>query len=141
MKNQIMKSFTYASLLVAVVALSGNVYAQKKNETSAAVERNKVMNALAMENMIEAKKALLSAKEFIDLAAANDETKNSQKTLWLKGEIYSLMGALGMQGPDLELLTALGENGMDEAIAALKQGFPLDKKYKEDIITTVDRNR
>lgn len=136
-----MKSFTYASLILAVVALSGNVYAQKKNETSAAVERNKVMSALAMENMIEAKKALLSAKEFIDLAAADPETMNSQKTLWLKGEIYSMMGALGMQGPDLELLTALGENGMDEAIAALKKGYPLDKKYAEDIITTVDRNR
>lgn len=136
-----MKITTFWSLLLATLAVSTPALAQKKNETSAALERNKAYSALAMQNLDDAKTALKTAKEFIDLAAVHEETKNSEKTLWLKGDIYSMIASVGMQAQDMAFVSLIGEDGMDQAIAALKQGYSVAKKNKEDIIETVDRNR
>lgn len=128
-------------LALGVVTISTVTFAQKKNETSAAVERGKALTSQAKQDMETAKKQLLSAKQFIDLAATHEDTKNNQKTLWLKGDIYSgLLGLAQMTG-DLSLVEEIGEEGMNDAIASLKKGYGLGKKYKGDIVETVDRNR
>lgn len=128
-------------LALGIATISTVTFAQKKNETSAAVERGKALTSQAKQDMEAAKKQLLSAKQFIDLAAAHEDTKNNQKTLWLKGDIYSgLLGLAQMTG-DLSLVEEIGEEGMNDAIASLKKGYGLGKKYKSDIVETVDRNR
>ena len=86
MKKQIFKS----TVLGSVILISTQIVAQKKNETSAAVAyKNTYSLAMGKNNIEGAKKALLDAKTYVDLAAENSETQNSPKTLWLKGEIYS----------------------------------------------------
>jgi tetratricopeptide (TPR) repeat protein len=129
------------SLAVGVIAISTSAFGQKKNETTASMERNAAVSAMQSKNTEGAKSKLLSAKKYIDLAAAHEDTKNNQKTLWLKGEIYSFILSLGMQTMDKELIEAIGEKGMDDAIASLKRAYPMGKKYKEDVVSTVDRNR
>lgn len=135
-------SLTKLSLAVGVIALSTTTaFGQKKNETTASMERNAAVSAMQSQNMETAKSKLLSAKEYIDKAAAHEDTRNNQKTLWLKGEIYSSIVSLGMQTQDMELVMAVGENGMQEALDALKKAYPMGKKYKDDVVATVDRNR
>lgn len=123
------------------MGLASLSFGQKSIETSAAVERNGAQKLMMMGKMDDAKAKFLSAKEFIDKAAAHEDTKNNQKTLWLKGDIYTTLIGLALQTGDTNLIKSLGDNVMDDAIAALKQGYPLGKKYKSDILETVDRNR
>ncbi len=129
------------SLAVGVIAISTTAFGQKKIETTASMERNAAVSAMQSKDMESAKNKLLSAKEYIDKAAAHEDTKNNQKTLWLKGEIYSSILSLGMTTMDMELINVLGEDGMDDAIASLKRAYPMGKKYKDDVVATVDRNR
>jgi tetratricopeptide (TPR) repeat protein len=128
-------------LAVGVIAITSTAFGQKKNETSAAMERNAAVTALNKKDTESAKSKLLSAKKYVDLAASHEDTKNNQKTLWLKGEIYSSIISLGMQSKDMELVSAIGETGMGEAITSLKRAYPMGKKYKDDVVSTVDRNR
>ena len=113
-------------LAVVIFVTSTSAFSQKKNETSAAVENQRAGGAMAQGDIEGAKKALLSAKEFIDLAEVHVDTKERQKSLWLVGEIYSNLVVLGETTKDEELLKSLGgsTNAMAHAIAALKKGFP-----------------
>lgn len=129
------------SLVVGVIAISATAFGQKKNETTASMERNAAVTAMQKQDMESAKNKLLSAKEYIDKAAAHEDTKNNQKTLWLKGEIYSSLVSLGMKTQDMELVKAVGENGMEDAIASLKKAYPMGKKYKDEVVATVNTNR
>lgn len=129
------------SLAVGIFAISTTAFGQKKNETTASMERNSAVSAIQTMDMEAAKKRLLSAKKYIDLAAAHEDTKNNQKTLWLKGEIYSSILSLGMQTMDAELIESIGDEGMDEALASLRRAYPMGKKFKDEVIGTVDRNR
>jgi Tfp pilus assembly protein PilF len=132
------KSLRNIGLSLGVIAFTTVSFAQKKNETSAAVEyKNKYMTAMATGDMEAAKKSLISAKEFIDLAAAHVDTKDSQKTNWLKGEIYSSFLTLGMQSQDTNFMKLAGEDAIDQSIAAFKHGYGLGKKMKSDIETSV----
>ena len=125
-------------LSLGVIALTSVSFAQKKNETSAAVEyKNKYMTAMAKGDMENAKKALISAKDFIDLAAVHVDTKDSQKTNWLKGEIYASFLTLGMQSQDTNFMKMAGEDAMDQSIAAFKHGYGLGKKMQADYQTSV----
>ena len=84
------KTLKIISLLILTFYVASFSFAQKKNETSAAVEfKNKYLSSLRKGDIETAKKALISAKDFIDLAANHADTKDSQKTNWLKGEIYA----------------------------------------------------
>lgn len=129
------------SLIIGAMGLATLSFGQKSIETSAAVERNKANGLMMRGNIAEAKKAFVSAKEFIDKAAAHEDTKNRQKTLWLKGDIYTTLFGLALQTGDTTLVKSLGEDVMDEAIDALKKGYPLGKKHQSDITETVDKNR
>lgn len=128
-------------LAVGVIAISTSAFGQKNKETTASMERTAAVNLMQAQDFESAKSKLLSAKEYIDMAAVHEDTKNNQKTLWLKGDIYSRILSLGMQTQDMELINAVGENGMDEAIAALTKAYPMGKKFKEDIEVTVNFNR
>lgn len=128
-------------LAVGIVAISTTAFGQKRTETDASMERTAGVNAMAKGDMETAKRKLLSAKGYIDKAAVHEDTKNNQKTLWLKGDIYSNIMALGMQSQDMELIQSLGEDGMADAVASLKRAYPMGKKYKDEIIGTVDQNR
>lgn len=130
MKNSIKKS----TLIVGTFVLATVSIAQKKNETSAAVEfKNKYQMSLATGDTEAAKKSLISAKEFIDLAAEHPDTKESPKTLWLKGEIYSNFMILGMQTMDTAFVKLGGEDALDVSIAAFKKGYTISDKFDSEI--------
>lgn len=130
MKNKVAKT----SLIAGALIISASTFAQKKNETSAAVEfKNKYQMSMATGDVEGAKKALIAAKEFIDLAAEHVETKESPKTLYYKGEIYANFLMLGMQTMDTTFMKLGGEDALDVAIAAYKKGFDVSDKFDGDI--------
>ncbi len=140
MKNKLIKiSFFAGSIL-----LTFNSFSQKMNETSAALEYNKYADILARmmmtgENNMEAgKKALVKAKEYIDLAAAHPETKESPKTLFYKGEIYT--GLLIASAEDTTYMKENGEALLDQGIESYKKAFP-SKKYKEEVLTSINMKK
>jgi tetratricopeptide (TPR) repeat protein len=141
MKKYIMNmSIKNLSLALGVVALSSVAFGQKNIETSAAVEyKNKYLPALMKQDIEGAKKALRAARGFIDQAAVHPDTENSQKTLWLKGEIYYAYLTVGMMSQDTAFIKEAGEDAIEQSIAAYKKGYPLGKKYKRDIETGVDQ--
>jgi tetratricopeptide (TPR) repeat protein len=134
MKNSIKKS----TLIVGTFVLASVSIAQKKNETSAAVEfKNKYQMAIASGDMETAKKSLVNAKNFIDLAAENPETKDSPKTLWLKGEIYSSFLTVASLSKDTTFAKIAGEDALKVSIAAFKRGFEISDKFDSDIRESV----
>ncbi len=133
-----MKTIIKSSILaIGILSLSSIAFGQKKNETSAAVVYNKLSPALAKGQMDNAKHLLLEAKEFIDLAAANPDTKNNQKTLFLKGEIYGSFLMVAGASQDSNFFKLGGDDPINTSIEAYKKGFPLGKKYKSDIKNAV----
>lgn len=131
-------SFRNFSLALGVLAITSVAHGQKKNETSAAVEfKNKYVTAMAKGDMETAKKALIAAKDFVDLAAAHEDTKDSQKTMWLKGEIYANFLVVGMSTQDTAFIRLGGEDALDQSISAFAHGFTLGKKMKADIQQSV----
>jgi len=130
MKNKVAKT----SLIAGALIISASTFAQKKNETSAAVEfKNKYQMSMATGDVEGAKKALIAAKEFIDLAAEHVETKESPKTLYYKGEIYANFLMVGMQTMDTAFMKIGGEDALEVAIAAYKKGFDVSDKFDSDI--------
>ncbi len=130
-----MKTMIKSSILaIGILSLSSIAFGQKKNETSAAVVyKNQFRPAMAKGQMDNAKKSLLEAKKFIDLAAEHPDTKNSQKTLYLKGEIYGSFIRVAAASKDSNFLKLGGDNPLETSIEAYKKGYPLGKKYKSDI--------
>ncbi|TNF46947.1 MAG: tetratricopeptide repeat protein [Bacteroidetes bacterium] len=135
-------NMTKISAIAGVCLFSTVALAQKKNETSAAVEfKNKYQMSMATGDIENAKKALIAAKGFIDLAAEHPETKESPKTLYYKGEIYSNFLFVGMQAADTNFLKLAGEDALEVAIAAYKKGFDVSDKYDKDIKDAVYQKR
>lgn len=128
------------SLALGVLAISTMAFGQKKNETSAALERQKAYGFLMKQDFENAKASMMSAKEFVDLAAAHEDTKDNQKTLWLKGDIYLGLVNIAMQSQDMAFLQELDSTIMEDALASLDRGYDLGKKYKDDIEETVQMN-
>jgi len=127
--------------LIGVLLCSTVAFGQKKNETDAALAyKNKFLPALSSQDFDGAKKAILSAKEFIDLAAAHPETKESSKTMYYKGEIYLGLMTLSQMKEDADLKPFANEGTMNEALASLKKAYA-DKKFKSDIDNAVYRAR
>ena len=125
--------------LVGTLLISSSIFSQKKNETSAAVAyKTTYSNALASENLSGAKKALLDAKKFIDLAADNMETKESPKTLMLKGAIYTTIYLFANDSKDTALFNLVGPTALEDAAIALKKGYNSGDKYKADIADVVN---
>lgn len=133
MKKQMIKNV----ILAGVVLFTGQVIAQKKNETSAAVAfKNTYSMAMSKNNLEGAKKALTDAKGFIDLAAENEDTKSNPKTLWLKGAIYSNLYLFGKNNNDSTLISQESEL-IEGSMSAFKNGFESSDKYDDDIKSSI----
>lgn len=131
-------SIKNTALTLGLVAVTSIAFGQKNIETSAAVEfKNKYMTSFATGDFEAAKKALLAAKGFIDQAAVHEDTKDSQKTLWLKGEIYSHFMVLGMQTMDTAFIRKGGEDAIEVSIAAFDKAYDAGNKMKSDVETSV----
>jgi len=128
-----------------VVLFSSQVMAQKTNETSAAIEYKKYSDAMTMlmltgtGDMEVAQKAIEKAKGFIDLAAVNETTKESPKTLYYKGEIYT--GYLIAFSMDTAFMNSNAENYFNIGIESYKKSIALSTKYKEDIKASIDQKK
>lgn len=126
-------------LAFGILALTSTAFGQKKNETSAAVEyKNNFYPSFAKQDFDSAKKSLLEAKKFIDLAAAHEDTKASQKTLMYKGQIYSSIAML--LAMDSTFVDISAEDALNTSLVAFKTGHGLGKKYKGDIESAVNQN-
>jgi tetratricopeptide (TPR) repeat protein len=135
-----MKNFFLRPLLVAgTICIASSSLAQKMNETSAAVAKNSYASALGNQDFVGAKKNLLEAKKYIDLAAANEETKANQKTLWLKGYIYLNIISTGMMSMDTVFAKNAGnaDEAIKSSITSLKTAFAVKGKFNSDIEETV----
>ncbi|MBI1836287.1 MAG: tetratricopeptide repeat protein [Flavobacteriia bacterium] len=127
--NWIKLTFVGVTLLTSTLS-----FAQKMNETDAAVAyKNQYLPAYAEGDFAAAKTALTKAKLKIDLAAEHPETKENQKTLYYKGAIYSAIFQLSVQTRDSIFGLSIGENGLDIAAEALKNGYLKTGKMKSDI--------
>ena len=129
-----------------VVLFSSQIMAQKANETSAAIEYKKYSDAMTMLMMtggkgdiVPAQKAIEKAKGFIDLAAVNETTKESPKTLFYKGEIYT--GYLIAFGTDTAFMNANAENYFNTGIESYQKSLAISSKYKEDIKASIDQKK
>lgn len=131
-------SMKNTALTLGLVAVTSIAFGQKNIETSAAVEfKNKYQTSLMTGDVEAAKKALLAAKDFIDKAAVHEDTKDSQKTLWLKGEIYANFLVLGMQTMDTAFIRKGGDDAIDVSIAAFDRAFDAGNKMKSDVEQSV----
>ncbi len=138
MKKRKMKN----SILVGTLLLSTLSFGQKKNETSAAVEfKNKFAPAFQSQDFETAKKSILSAKEFIDLAAEHPDTKESSKTQYYKGEIYLGVLSLAVASGDAYLTELATPEFKQEGVDAFKKSYNTDKKYQSDVADAVYRAR
>ena len=127
--------------LIGSMVCTGSLFGQKSAETSAVLEYRNYGTALKKGRTDAAKSALLKAKEYIDEAAAHASTKDNAKTLYYKGEIYTSFLSLSMMSGDAEFGKKIGENGMDEAIAAYKKGYAVSNKYDSEIKGAIYRNK
>lgn len=127
-------------LIAGALTIASVSFGQKKNETSAAVEyKNKFEPAMMSGDMEAAKKALLSAKEFIDLAAAHPETQESPKTLYYKGEIYSSAAAIAMQTQDSNfMINNFGRDAFEVGIESYRKSYTSSNKFRFDIDNSVN---
>lgn len=123
-----------AGLLLFAGSIS---FGQKKTETDAALSFQSFESALASQDMVNAKKALLKAKGFIDQAATNAETQESPKTLFYKGEIYASIQIIRALG-DAEFNAATPDNAMDIAVQAYNKVYTASNKYDADIESSVN---
>ncbi len=122
--------------LTAVMVLVGTAsFAQKKTETDAALAYQSFESSLSSGDMVNAKKNLLKAKGFIDLAAAHAETQASPKTLFYKGEIYA--SSIILLG-DADVKSAFPENPMTVAVEAYNKSYTTSTKFKSQIEQSVN---
>lgn len=137
MKNKFLTGF-------GVILFSSQLIAQKTNETSAAIEYNKYSDNMTMMMMGAGdaelgKKAIEKAKGYIDLAAANETTKESPKTLFYKGQIYT--GYLMAFGTDSVFMATNGENYLNTGLESYKKSLAVSSKYKEDIENSINQKK
>jgi tetratricopeptide (TPR) repeat protein len=134
---------------VGILSLTATVYTaatfgQKANETSAALEYikfkdNMQMMMMGSGSMEAGQTAIKKAKEFIDLAAANESTKSSPKTLFYKGEIYT--GYLMAFGTDTVLMKEHGEEYLNTGLDSYKQSLVVSSKFKSDIEESINQKK
>ncbi len=143
--NYTMKHFIKIGTFAALAAfLSVVTFGQKANETSAALEYIKFKDNMQMMMLGSGSKevgqtAIKKAKEFIDLAAQNESTKKSPKTLFYKGEIYT--GYLIAFGTDSVLMNEHGEEYLTTGLESFKQSLAVSSKYKSDIEESINNKK
>jgi tetratricopeptide (TPR) repeat protein len=132
---------------LGIVTLCNFSFAQKVAETDAAISFNAFNQAFYSGDLAKAQKNIADAKSSIDQAALNDETKNSPKTLFYKGEIY--LGYLLAYAQDTVLLKDISEKYIEEAVGAYKSCYAVSKSiggkvfknYKADLKETISNKK
>ena len=114
------------TLLAGSLLLGFNSFGQKLNETTAATEFNNFNKLIQKGKLEEATTSLMSAKNYIDLAAENAETKESPKTLYYKGQIYLAISNLNSKD-------ITPEKSFEIALESFKKGFTIGDKFDGDI--------
>ena len=128
MKLQKMK----IALLGFALSATFVVQSQKSNVVSAAMEYQKYPKALMTQNYEEAKKLLLSAKDFIDPAMKDESTKNDEKAHYYNGVIhYSLIELSSIPGNE-DLQAYQSEETMEMIKKSLKIANE-SRKFKRDV--------
>ncbi|GAA0875335.1 hypothetical protein GCM10009118_17440 [Wandonia haliotis] len=132
-----MKIVKYSAVILTAMMITTGAFAQKKNETNAAMDYQSYEKALMSQDLDGAKKSLLSAKNWIDEAVEHPDTKESVKTLFYQGKIYLGLSMLGLMSDDAELKELATEENAQKGIDALKKSYELDSKgrYRDDIKT------
>lgn len=132
-----MKIVKYSAVILTAMMITTGAFAQKKNETNAAMDYQSYEKALMSQDLDGAKKSLLSAKNWIDEAVEHPDTKESVKTLFYQGKIYLGLSMLGLMSDDAELKELATEENAKKGIDALKKSYELDSKgrYRDDIKT------
>lgn len=114
------------TLLAGSLLLGFNSFGQKLNETTAATDFNNFKKLIQKGKFEEATTSLMSAKNYIDLAAENTETKDSPKTLYYKGLIYMAIS-------DINSKEIAPEKSFEIALESFKKGFDISDKFDGDI--------
>jgi len=116
--------------------LTTAVFAQKKNVQNAVMDFRAYEKAIQNQNAAGAKKSLLSAKNYIDMAASNPETAQDLKMYFFKGNIYlAISGIALMMADDEDLKAYANEETMQAGLDAWKTCYAQDTRsiYKDDI--------
>jgi tetratricopeptide (TPR) repeat protein len=132
MKTIGMKFFLAAFTLM----LTLSAFAQKKNVQNAVMDFRAYEKAIQSQNTAGAKKSLMSAKNYIDLAAANAETAQDLKMYFFKGNVYLGLAGLAMMLPnDADLAPFANEETFQTGLDAWKTCFAQDTRgtYRDDI--------
>lgn len=132
MKTIGMKFFLAAFSLM----LTASIFAQKKNVQNAVMDFRAYEKAIQNQNVAGAKKSILSAKNYIDLAASNPETAQDLKMYFFKGNIYmAITGMALMMADDEDLKAFANEETMQEGLEAWKTCYAQDTRstYRDDI--------
>jgi tetratricopeptide (TPR) repeat protein len=119
--------------MIAFLAIAG--FAQKSNVTNAAMAYSSYMENMTADPAT-AKKDLLEAKSYIDLACVHTETIADPKAWMYKGKIYIDLSAMVMAAMDkAEFAGIQPEKMMEDGLAALEKSKEVDakKRYEEDI--------
>jgi len=128
-------NFARVAWIAGTLLTSFQTIAQKSNETSAVLEYRKATDAMSSGDMALAKKSLDKAKGFIDLAAEHVDTKESPKTLFYKGEIYTAY--LLVNATDAEFIKANGETYLQTGLDSYKKGYTVSDKFDKDIESAI----
>lgn len=124
-------------LIFCFSALTFISFGQKKNVTSAAVEyKNNFQPAFMQQDFAAAKKSLMVAKKFIDLAAEHEETKADQKMLYYKGQIYGSLAMISATEENADENAVL--DALNTSLKSYEEGHKAGKKYQSDIEDAVN---
>lgn len=134
-----MKNKLHGALLTTAVFTIGTSlvsFAQKTNETSAAIEYKKGFASMMEGDMANAGIAFNKAKGYIDLAAVHPDTKESPKTLYYKGEIY--VSILATKTNDAAFTEDSVNKYMNEGLAATKKAYTSSDKFDGEIEQSIN---
>ncbi len=102
--------------------------AQVNNRTNAFLSYKSFTSSLQKGETEAAKKHLLSAKEYIDKAAAHADTERDARTLYYKGEIYTSLAVFAL---DPEMKSYASEENIRAGLDAYKASIA-NKTKKDD---------
>lgn len=130
-----MRFFKRIGLTLVMASVVSFAVAQKANVTNAIMTYSDFTKAMQAKDMAKARKHLIAAKQYIDLAQAHPDTKDQPKTLFNLGQIYLTLGGIAANDPELKTkfnAEELIKTGKDALTDCYKKSTPKDG-FKEDI--------
>ena len=128
-----MKQLVYTIGLVLLTSVS---FAQKKNVQSASKYLNDAREAMRDQDMEQAAKDFIGAKDYIDQASQHEDTQNDPKMFMYRGEIYLEMAGIVAIDSTNEAFAELDAEEMTEiGMNSLKKSKEVDdrERYHDDV--------